>query len=203
MSFLSYADWLSNVSNFNCSYVDNERMVYVETPARLEVVNQAKSLNNILIGRNTYKLPGGLLSPNVIIGRYCSISSNVYIGLTNHHMDYLSTGITNKDFITDISIQPLKDFTNIGCDVWIGAGAIILNGVKIGHGAVIGAGSVVTKDIPAYGIAVGNPARVIKYRFPDDIIEDLLKLQWWTLPAELIDKLPIDNVKACIELLKY
>ena len=69
--------------------------------------------------------------------------------------------------------------TLVGNDVWIGRSVIIISGVKIGDGSVIGAGSIVTKDIPPYAIVAGNPARVIRFRFDETIIEELLKISWW------------------------
>lgn len=77
----------------------------------------------------------------------------------------------------------------IGNDVWIGHGACLLSGVTIGDGAVVGAWAVVAKDIPPYAIAVGNPARVIKYRFSEDVIKRLMEVKWWDLPDEKINAL--------------
>lgn len=76
----------------------------------------------------------------------------------------------------------------IGNDVWIGADVTIMSGVTIGDGAVIGTCAVVAKNIPAYAIAVGNPARVVRYRFDDAIIKKLLELKWWNWPLERIRK---------------
>jgi virginiamycin A acetyltransferase len=75
---------------------------------------------------------------------------------------------------------------NIGNDVWIGAGCKILSGVTIGNGAIIGANAIVTNDIPPYAIAAGNPARVIKFRFSNEIIQNLEKIKWWDWPIEKI-----------------
>jgi serine acetyltransferase len=76
----------------------------------------------------------------------------------------------------------------IGNDVWVGAGAVILPGIKIGHGAIIGAGAVVTKDVPDYAIVTGVPAKILRYRFDEAIIDRLLKLQWWSLEKSVIKK---------------
>ena len=84
----------------------------------------------------------------------------------------------------DIGHPACKGNIQIENDVWIGAKSIILSGVTIHSGAVVGAGSVVTKDIPAYSIVVGNPARVVKYRFELDIIEKLLDIAWWDWPQD-------------------
>ncbi|WP_010076466.1 CatB-related O-acetyltransferase [Clostridium cellulovorans] len=79
-----------------------------------------------------------------------------------------------------------SDECEIGNDVWIGAGANILRGVTIGNGAVIGASSVVTKDVPPYAIVVGNPAKIVRLRCKEEWIERLQKLKWWELPEEVI-----------------
>ena len=120
------------------------------------------------------------------VGRYCSIASNVNIGLGNHTINYLSTSpiFTEKYNGTGFSwinrtIAPPFKRTIIGNDVWIGFGAMVMGGVKIGDGAIIGAGSIVTKDIPSFAIAVGNPAKVIRYRFSDITIKSILGDPWW------------------------
>lgn len=197
------ADWLQGVKQFDASYYDTDKNVYVEAPSNLNhgnIANQVNQLNNVLIGRGTYKLPSGMFSPNVIIGRYCSISHFVNIGATNHHMDYLFTGDIENDF--NIEDDNEDKYTNIGCDVWIGLSSTILAGAKIGHGACIGAGTIVKKEIPPYAIVAGNPAKIIRYRFSDEIIDDLLDLKWWTLQPEIIKKIPYKNIKDSISYLK-
>ena len=77
-------------------------------------------------------------------------------------------------------------------DVWIGTNAIILKDVTVGDGAIIGAGSIVTKSVPPYSIVAGNPAKIVKYRFNNDEIEALLKIKWWEWPDHIIEK-NIDN----------
>jgi tetrahydrodipicolinate N-succinyltransferase len=81
---------------------------------------------------------------------------------------------------------PESEYTIIGNDVWLGAKVNIIRGVKIGDGAVIGANSLVLHDIPPYAIAVGSPARVIKYRFDESVIEELIKIKWWEWDIETI-----------------
>ena len=94
------------------------------------------------------------------------------------------------------------NYTDIGHDVWIGAQSIIRAGVKIGHGAVIAANSVVIKDVEPYSIVGGNPAKEIRKRFDNVCITQLLKLKWWELPIELISSLDFDNIEKCIDDLK-
>lgn len=153
------------------------------------------------------------------IGKYCSISSNIYIGTSNHTTTWLSThpfcydasedhsycggirasekALIFRDFDKDI-VKPIT----IKNDVWIGLNAIILDGVTINDGAVVAAGAVVTKDVPPYAVVGGVPARVIKYRFSEEIIKDLLELRWWDYPKDFVVNLPFDNVEECIKLLK-
>jgi acetyltransferase-like isoleucine patch superfamily enzyme len=99
------------------------------------------------------------IKPDLIIGRYCSIGKNLQFVLSHHDYKHTSTHpLFSKQFSRGHII--------IGNDVWIGLNVIMLDGVTIGDGAVIGAGAVVTKDIPPYAIVAGNPAKIIKYRFP-------------------------------------
>ena len=114
------------------------------------------------------------------IGSFCSIASNVIIQEYNHNIQMLSTYDIPSHIIREDSVcnYTSKGDIIIGDDVWIGSNCSILSGVKIGRGSVIGAGSVVVKDIEPYSIAVGNPARVIKKRFSDDIIKKIEGLNW-------------------------
>ena len=127
------------------------------------------------------------------IGAFCSISWNVSIGGANH--DY--SRMTQHSFLYNpydefrpnnepIPYDRFKNSVQVGNDVWIAAGAIITRGVKIGDGAVIGANAVVTKDVPPYAIVGGVPAKVIKYRFPSDVIHRLLEIKWWDWSDEKI-----------------
>lgn len=123
------------------------------------------------------------------VGKCSSISWNVSIGGGSHQYNKISM-YTGYWFNRTFGIENPKEFpyyrTNIGNDVWIASGANVIGGVNIGDGCVIGAGAVVTKDIPPYSIVVGVPARVIKRRFDDETIDLLEKIQWWDWPDELI-----------------
>ena len=123
------------------------------------------------------------------IGAYCSISWDVTIGAVSHPMDRISMHAFTyrKQFkIVDEDIFFPQKLTTIGNDVWIGCGAIILSGVNIGDGAVIGAGAIVTKDVEPYTIVAGVPAKAIRKRFDDNIIEKLLVLKWWDFEDEVL-----------------
>ncbi|MBP7102821.1 MAG: CatB-related O-acetyltransferase [Bacteroidales bacterium] len=123
------------------------------------------------------------------IGKYCSIANDVVIGMGIHPLRTISTSplfISKKNGTshswTNENVIDEYQRVSIGHDVWIGSKVIVMGGVKIGNGAVVGCGAIVTKDIPDYGIAVGVPAQIIKYRFEPAMIEALQKLQWWNFP---------------------
>lgn len=125
------------------------------------------------------------------IGNFCSIASNVTIYLGgNHRTDWITTFPFGHVFTEDLGEKKFvghpstKGDVIIGNDVWIGSGATILSGIKIEDGAVISANATVTKDVKAYHIVGGNPAKVLKSRFSEDIVELLIKLKWWNLALE-------------------
>ena len=122
------------------------------------------------------------------VGKFASIAAQTRINpgnhptwrVTQHHSTYrrIQYGFDTKE--DSEFFQWRKDHRcSVGHDVWIGHGVTVIAGKKIGTGAVIGSGAVVTKDIPPYAIAVGVPARVVKYRFPKDVIEQLQAIAWW------------------------
>jgi len=146
------------------------------------------------------------------IGKFCSIASHVRINpgnhpkerVTQHHCTY-----RRKQYNFDVCDE--EGFFNwrrnfkciIGNDVWIGHAAIIMPGINIGDGAIIGSGAVVTKDIGPYEIAVGIPAKSIKKRFDDNIINKLLKIKWWDWDREKLEKAFQDFYDINIFLKKY
>jgi virginiamycin A acetyltransferase len=121
------------------------------------------------IGKNTF-------ITKAKIGNYCSVANNVSIGPGEHNLSKIST---NSLFYNNEYDELTKLNCNIQNDVWIGVDSIILRGVTIGNGAIIGANSVVTKDIPEYAIAVGNPAKVINYRFSNKKKDMIISSNWW------------------------
>ncbi len=157
-----------------------------------------------------------MIGDRLIIGKFCQIGTGVRFLMNggNHDMSGVSTfpfnvfpfhafGYENKPLVPvsrgknvdknenvmNLEIVDRNSFdTVIGNDVWIGYNALILSGVNIGDGAIIGAGSVVTKDVPAYAIVGGNPAKIIRKRFSDQKIEALLRLKWWDWEIEKLQE---------------
>ena len=175
---------------------------------------------NIIVGEFTYIADSEFEShvthhyewngDKLIIGKFCQIAAGVEFVMNgaNHQMNAVST----FPFYTmegwemappAISDLPLKGDTIVGNDVWIGQNAVILPGVHIGDGAIIGANSVVGRDIPPYTIVVGNPARETRKRFDDELIRLLLAFKWWDKSIEAINQLiplltssDLENVKS-------
>ena len=118
---------------------------------------------------------------NVMIGKYCQLGANVMINSTNHPIHYMTTYINYNLF--DGELYRLKEVENIeiGNDVWIGHNVIVLGNVRVGNGAIIAAGSVVTKDVDPFSIVGGVPARLIRMRFAVDVCKDIEELEWWNM----------------------
>lgn len=171
-----------------------------------------KKENIITLGKGSYtgsfNLPLGFGKMNVLGGRFCSLSTGIYFSMGgNHSMKTVTTSPLDRGgVLKDIfgSVRPeLKPIPNVriqhrqivfGNDVWMGQNVTIMGGVKIGNGAVIGANAVVAKNIPPYAVAVGNPARVVKYRFDETTIRKLLAVKWWNWDLEKIaDNFPLMN----------
>jgi len=185
-----------------------------ESPVRVSLdVNLTKAS---FVGRFSYIGDGGRVFGDIHIGRYCSIADGFVVISGNHPLDNLTT---HPFIYNDQLFGHLKEFREIdykkrhktthpepppkplqiGNDVWIGNRVTILGKVRsIGNGAVVGAGSIVTKDVPPYAIVAGNPAQIIRYRFDEETVDTLQKLEWWNLPLPAIKHLNFINMSNCI-----
>lgn len=124
----------------------------------------------------------------VKIGKYCAIAYNLRIRTRNHHTGYANLQDKFQRRYRFTNLDVVKGPVLIGNNVWIADNVTILPGVTVGDGAVIGAGSVVTKSVPPYTIVAGNPAKVIKQRFSDGIIHQLLEVKWWDWPEDKVKR---------------
>lgn len=156
-------------------------------------------MSHIKIGRATYLRRDVFVDDYTEIGRYCSIANDVIIAASEHPITNFST----HPISYDVDNYPNKECkTIIGHDVWIGTRAIIKKGVTIGNGAVIAAGAVVTKNVPPYAVVAGVPTKIIKYRFEDEEIDELQKLEWWNFPIDSLSDMKNLSIKDAIAKLK-
>lgn len=168
--------------------------------------------NVVKVGKKTYgrinAIYTGATNESLIIGSYCSIGSEVLFLLGSEHpYQYISTFPFKVKCSGYLHEATTKGPIRLGDDVWIGERSMILSGVTIGQGAIIAAGSVVVKDVPPYSIVGGNPARLIKYRFSEDIVKRLLLINWSDLDETrvssiidiLYEKLNSENLESVIE----
>ena len=182
-SFLENKITVGRESGINHSKLKNNTAVYSHC-----------SLLNVELDQYTYVSSFSTIG-NSVIGKFCSIGSYLICGMGTHPTNLLSTHpsffSTQKQcgmsFTKTDSFQEYKNIS-IGHDVWIGARVFINDGIRIGNGAIIGAGAVIVKDVPDYAIVGGTPAKIIRFRFTDDIINELLKIQWWHWPEDRLSK---------------
>ena len=166
---------------------------------------------DVSVGRYTFILKHSRIRPNTKIGRYCSIAPFVEIAPPEHPTNWMGTspfqydtllhfgaqeGYSDRDVLPN-PIEPIS--TVVGNDVWIGRQVTIRRGVKVGHGAIIGANSFVNKDVPPYAIVGGLPAKLIRYRFSQDVIARLLDLNWWELTPQQLQGVQFDDIDRAIE----
>lgn len=150
---------------------------------------------NAVIGAHTY-ISANTDIENAEIGNFCSIADHCRIGMSGHSLCYMSTSpiftqtlnALQKRWISEnvFEHKSEEERVTLGHDVWVGSHVLINGGVHIGNGACIAAGAVVVKDVPPYAIVGGVPAKIIRYRFPQETIDKLEEIQWWNLPKETL-----------------
>lgn len=177
-------------SLFSKSVAFSARVEYSCVNPKAKVWRKAKIFHSS-IEAYSYVGPGSrVIYAN--IGKFCSISDAI-IGMGSHPLTNIATSSlftgkrngTGYSWVKKSCFDEFKTIT-IGNDVWIGTRAIIMSGVNIGNGAVVGAGAIVTHDVPPYAIVAGVPAKVIRYRFPQGLIDKLEEAKWWDLPDDVL-----------------
>jgi len=150
-----------------------------------------KKSHNIRVGKENYHNGNLIVKGKGVlhIGSYCAFGQDIKIILSNHNYEFPSIQYTlyMKNF-GGLPYEITSGSTEIGSDVWIGDNVVLLPNVKIGNGVIVGAGAVVTKDIPDYAIVGGSPAKILKYRFSESKIKDLNDKKWWDWTDEEIGK---------------
>lgn len=153
---------------------------------------EGASVKGSSLGRCTYVSDAKVSHCDV--GAFCSIGPRTLVGglgvhptqwVSTHPLFYSNRGQVGISFCDRSHLDEVPR-TRVGHDVWIGAGAVVLDGVEIGHGAIVAAGAVVKEDVPAYAIVGGVPARVIRFRHPPEVVQRLLNAAWWDLPLETL-----------------
>ncbi|MBC5992533.1 xenobiotic acyltransferase family protein [Pontibacter cellulosilyticus] len=183
---------LENRSRFSGSMIDESCCFTSDTTiGENSHILRGSILNHSHIGSYSYVGKNALIQ-SATIGRYCSIANDVIIGLGAHPINMFSTSplfYKTKNPLQIRLVEKDQDFEeyksiSIGNDVWIGARVVIMGGISIGHGAVLAAGSVVTRDVPPYAVVGGVPAKIIKFRFSEEVQNALLKTRWWEKEAD-------------------
>lgn len=156
----------------------------------IKIGKGSKISSNTTIGYGT-RINGKIMikgKAKCTIGKYCALGADIKIITSNHDVSYPNQQCSLQKKINNTDIEIVKGDVNIGHNVWIGDSACILSGVNIGNGAVIGACALVNKNVPAYTVVAGNPAKLIRTRFPETIYQQLDAIAWWNWSAEKLNK---------------
>lgn len=204
------------------STLKNGTTLTIEAPVK--IVN-SRIVGNTYIGAFTNIRDNCLLRSVTSIGRFTSVAGGVVMWNANHASQIITTHVIvenadsewlsdwtkipnsidwirrNKEVISGMKNSGKKRTIIVGNDCWIGNGVKILQGVTIGDGAIIGAGAIVTRDVPPYAVAVGNPAKVVKYRFSDNIIAKLMALKWWNYGPDILLDSNLEDIEETIDLI--
>ncbi|WP_207541285.1 CatB-related O-acetyltransferase [Sabulicella rubraurantiaca] len=162
----------------NCRVLHCEAHNVILSMERSVFLDRVRLEGGVSFGAHTYVNFGSDIR-HTKIGRYCSVGSRVITSPGRHPLDWMSTHPLVVRRSTTRFFENTDRVVRIGNDVWIGDGSKLMPGISVGHGAIIAAGAVVTKDVPPYAIVGGVPARIIRFRFNEDTVQRLLRLEWW------------------------
>ncbi len=182
---------LKNVIKYSSNYAD---IIKDSTISQKAKIYPPFNLRSVTVGDYSYLSKNSTIVLTEI-GKFCSIGPNFLCGWGIHPINGISTSpmfysVEKQNGFTLVDRNRIEENKKIiiGHDVFIGMNVSVLDGVTIGNGAVIGAGSVVSKDVPPYAVAVGNPIKIIKYRFTEEEIEELERVQWWNWNLNQLEK---------------
>lgn len=219
MGLLSYIPSLFSIKKLVNKHIGYNALWDTSTvfPNRVHILRGAK-LNHVQLGKYS-RIGINCKVTDANIGNFTAIGQDTIIGLGSHPTNYLTShsifykrgswGWHEDDWIAPIDFAKKKHI-EIGNDVWIGRRCLILDGVNIGDGAIVAAGAVVTKDIPPFAIVGGVPAKVIKIKYTQEMVEKLEQLKWWNLSDEEITKIidlfhkkepQIEDIESAIQIL--
>jgi hypothetical protein len=197
--FMAEADWLEDGDLATAALVHPSGIILEQNAYPQEWRTAEAFPGPCIFGRGAvYR--SGRMAPWTVVGRYSLIDEQVDLGVPV----FPPSLFTAADLSLDMRGPDPEGMrvTTIGCDVRVGRRACVERGVRIGHGAIVAACSVVTEDLPPYAVAGGNPAKVVQWRFPPDLIAELLATAWWRLPHERIATLPMQDIETCLAQLK-
>ncbi|MET3352001.1 UNVERIFIED_ORG: acetyltransferase-like isoleucine patch superfamily enzyme [Arthrobacter sp. UYEF1] len=176
--------------------------VFAEPEAR---ILNCEIQGTVFVGFGSY-VNSGIIRSYAQIGRYCSIGRGVALGLGHHNLDGFSTSPFFESYFPAGTLklaqaEPKRRIV-IGNDCWIGDGAKIVSGVTIGDGAIVAAGAVVTKDVEAYAIVGGIPAKHMRYRFDEEIRRRLMASNWWDIDPQIVKQAADQSVSVTLDNLE-
>lgn len=197
--------WIRNHGcKVSCNLSQFGKRATLDLEEGVRIGDVAVATHHLSIGAHTYIRSECTLQFVASIGRFCSISTGAVLGQekNTHPADWLSTHPFQYSG-TALEYTARVEMANIGHDVWIGHSAMIMEGVNVGTGAIIATRAVVTRDVPPYAVVAGVPAKIIRYRFPADVIESILASAWWEHDPQQLTHLPLNDPASCLAQLPH